>query len=88
MLIKERYDRKELLGEGAFGSIYLVYDRETKENAAMKIYKELRQFREEKEIWEMCGEISEAVKILDYFEENETGFLVMEYLPGGTLKEA
>lgn len=85
-LINGRYEKERLLGEGTFGTIYLVKNIETDEKAAIKVFKDFNQFIEEKKIWEMTGEISGVVKILESFEENETGFLVMEYLPGGTLK--
>ena len=87
ILIGNRYEKKKLLGEGSFGNIFLVGDKISGKEAAIKVFKDKEQFLDEKKIWKLCEGIPGIVQILDSFEENDSGFLVMEYLPGGTLKE-
>lgn len=81
------YEYQVCLGEGAFGKIYKVYDKRTEREAALKIYKDLKQFRNEVELWKTAQHTQGLVDIYEFFEENGTGCLVMEYLSGGSLKE-
>lgn len=45
-----------------------------------------KRFYDEAKVLYACSEIPDVVKILDYFQENNTVYLVMEYIDGITLK--
>lgn len=60
-----------------------VYPGETKRF----YYKELENFMEEAKRLAKCIQIRQIVKIFDCFLENETGYLVMEYLTGKSVKD-
>lgn len=45
-----------------------------------------RRFYDEAKTLYACGDIPAVVKILDYFQENNTAYFVMEYLDGPTLR--
>lgn len=49
--------------------------------------KEKRTFIEEARILAMCNELPGIVKVRDYFQENNTCYIVMEFLEGTTLKD-
>lgn len=83
----ECYEYQVCLGEGAFGTIYKVYDKIMGREAALKVYKNLEQFHNECKLWKTAQKMPGLVDIYDCFEENGTGYLVMEYLSGGSLKE-
>jgi serine/threonine protein kinase len=89
-----RYHILEQLGEGGMASVYKAMDTVLKREVAVKVILPQRQFSEmfirrfEREA-KALAQLSHPniVKILDYGEENGLPFLVMEYLPGGTLKQ-
>ena len=84
--LKERYRPEEILGEGGFGTIWLVYDRQKENRAALKIFRRAGGQREAEILAEARG-IPGVVNLLDSFREGETEYLAMEYLEGGSLKE-
>lgn len=86
-VVKDCYEYRECLGEGAFGTIYKVHSKTLGREAALKVYKDLEQFHKEAEIWKMARNLSGMVDVYELFEENGTGYLAMEYLSGGSLKE-
>ena len=45
-----------------------------------------KRFYEEAKVLYACSEIPDVVEILDYFQENNTVYFVMEYIRGVTLK--
>lgn len=84
-VLKERYVPTDVLGAGAFGTTYLAWDTVENRKTAVKVCS--GDFAEEARLLKEGGHIPGLVKILDFFEENGQGFLVLEYLSGGTLKE-
>lgn len=89
-VLKERYVLGVTLGQGAFGITYLAWDEELQRKTAIKVYSaehDLSAFEREVEILKESGKIDGLVEVYDFFEEDGQGFLVMEYLSGGTLKE-
>lgn len=89
-----RYTLLEKLGEGGMATVYNAYDAHRGINVAIKII--LPSRRDSKEFLERFTIESKAVaqlshtnivKVLDYGEINGSPYLVMEYVPGGTLKE-
>lgn len=89
-----RYTLLEKLGEGGMATVYNAYDAHRGINVAIKII--LSSRRDSKEFLERFEVESKAVaqlshtnivKVLDYGEINGSPYLVMEYVPGGTLKD-
>ena len=84
-----KYEVVEPIGEGGFGMVYKGFDPFIKRHVAIKTCtspdKELRQryFREA----EIAGRLDHPniVRIFDFGTEDETPFLVQEYLGGGDL---
>lgn len=90
-MLKSRYQIREQIGHGAFGVIYHALDEENDREIAIKVWKtgsETEIFSYENSPFLRREEqIPGIVKIYDYFEKAGMNFLVMEYLPGGTLKQ-
>lgn len=92
-----RYHILEALGEGGMASVYKAYDLRLKREVALKVIRKgafpaeqiermlLRFDREARSLAQLAH--PNIVRVLDYGEEDGTPYLVMEYLPGGTLKE-
>lgn len=89
-MLKSGYLIREQIGQGAFGVIYHALDEKNHREAAIKVWKagsETEIFSNENSPFFREEHIPGIVKIYDYFEKAGMNFLVMEYLPGGTLKE-
>lgn len=89
-MVKSGYLIREQIGQGAFGVIYHALDEKNHREAAIKVWKagsETEIFSYENSPFLREERIPGIVKIYDYFEKAGMNFLVMEYLPGGTLKE-
>ncbi|KAH8300812.1 hypothetical protein KR059_009475 [Drosophila kikkawai] len=79
---------KGLIGQGYFGNVHLVVERQTNDIYAMKKIKKsvvtTSQVKEERDI--MSIRHSEWLINLQYaFQDNDNLYLVMEYMPGGDL---
>ena len=90
----DRYHVVEKLGEGGMAAVYKAFDTRLERHVALKIilhgYQASGQFlkRFEREARALARlSHPNIVKVHDYGEHNGTPYLVMEYLPGGTLKE-
>jgi serine/threonine protein kinase len=91
-----RYHILEQLGEGGMATVYKAYDTRLERNVALKVLRTelfspvllqevLQRFeREAKSLAKLSH--PNIVNILDYGEYEGLPYLVMEYLPGGTLK--
>ncbi len=91
-----RYHIIEQLGEGGMATVYKAYDTQLEREVAIKVIRidafppavlerMLKRFeREAKAMAKMSH--PGIVKVYDYGEFEGTPYLVMEYLPGGTLK--
>jgi len=89
-----RYHIIEQLGEGGMATVFKAYDVRLERYVAIKFIRSelaidstfLHRFhREAKALAQLSH--PNIVKVLDYGEHNFSPYLVMEYLPGGTLKE-
>ena len=92
-----RYQILELLGEGGMATVYKAYDTHLERDVAIKVIRRdafppnqldliLKRFEREAK---SLGRLSHPniVGVIDYGEHEGSPFLVMVYLPGGTLKD-
>ncbi len=84
----------ELLGSGGMGKVYKAVDSETKKIVALKVLNpELLKDPENRRRLSAEGHLLASfnhphiVKVFEIGESNDRGFIAMEYLNGGTLKE-
>lgn len=90
--VKERYEIVEKIGQGAYGSVYLVRDREAGRHLALKTISKARAARQpegacvmaERRILGLAG-ATWLVRLEEAFQDELFLYLVMEYLPGGDL---
>lgn len=88
-----RYHILEQLGEGGMAVVYKAYDTRLERNVAIKVIlpgkehteKFLKRFEREAKVLAQLNHPN-IVKIIDYGEYEGLPYLVMEYIPGGTLK--
>jgi basic membrane protein A len=92
-----RYHLTQQLGEGGMATVYKAFDMRLERDVAVKILRTeqfspvqleqvLQRFdREAKSLGKLSH--SNIVSVLDYGEHESIPYLVMEYLPGGTLKQ-
>ena len=92
-----RYHILEQLGEGGMATVYKAYDTRLETDVAMKVIRtenilpstlerSLKRFeREAKALARLTH--PNIVKVTDYGEYEDKPYLVMPYLPGGTLKQ-
>ena len=88
--LKGQYTLKEVIGQGAFGVIYRGWDEKNQRDIAVKIWsegKETEILETGDVLFRESGRVSGMVQLYDFFTKAGMNFLVMEYLPGGTLKD-
>ncbi len=87
-----KYRILELLGHGGFADVYLGEHIYLHTQAAIKVLhtqldvKEIEQFRNEALLIAHLTH-PHIIRVLDYDVENAAPFLVMDYAPGGTLRQ-
>jgi serine/threonine protein kinase len=93
----DRYEILELLGKGGMAMVYKAYDTRLERELAIKIIRRdafppedlhdvTKRFeREAKSLARLSH--PNIVKVMDYGEYEGSPFLVLEYFPGGTLKQ-
>ncbi len=89
-----RYHILEQLGEGGMAVVYKAYDTRLERNVAIKIIMPYRQHTEKflqrfQREARALAKLSHPniLKIFDYGEHDDTPYLVMEYIQGGTLSQ-
>ena len=89
-----RYHILEQLGEGGMATVYKAYDTRLERPVAVKVILPMREHSEkflkrfEREAKSLAGlSHPNIVKVLDYGEHEGLPYIVMEYVPGGMLKE-
>lgn len=100
LLLRDRYRIIQALGQGGFGATFLAANvslpgqpscviKQLRPNASaphvLDMAREL--FRREAETLGRIGTHPQIPSLLDYFEENETFYLVQEYVSGSTLQQ-
>ena len=93
-IIAERYMLKELIGQGGMADVYLAYDQILKRTVAIKIMRSsltgdpvyVTRFHREASAAAALSH-KNIVEIYDVGEEGNDYYIVMEYVPGQTLKE-
>ncbi len=94
-MIQNRYQVETTIGSGGMGTVYRCLDTQTNEKVALK---ELNReaVRQDPALLERFAREGEALKLVAHpnivqvkgtFTENDTHYLVMEYVPGGSLKD-
>src|SRR5512135_2705512 len=92
-----RYHILEQLGEGGMATVYRAYDTRLERDVAIKVIRTdqfapailervLKRFEREAKALARLSHPN-IVKVLDFGEHEGSPYLVLEYLPGGTLKE-
>src|SRR5215211_64321 len=92
-LVGERYEISHLLGAGGMGRVYLARDRSLSRDVALKVLDErhaenpefVERFRREAKAAASLSHPN-MLTVYDAGEDDETPYIAMEYLPGGTLK--
>lgn len=93
-ILADRYELKELIGQGGMADVYLAYDDILKREVAVKILRSsltgnpiyiTRFHREARAAAALCHR--NIVEIYDVGEEDDLYYIVMEYVCGQTLKE-
>lgn len=95
LLLDNRYEIHTPLGEGVMGTVYRGVDLETGQDVAIKHLKMaliqeypemLARFERESQILRQLDHPN-IVKLLATIQEDKQHYLIMEYMPGGTLSE-
>lgn len=91
-ILCNKYEVLKTIAEGGLGVVYLVKDLHLNKLAAVKVGKNPGNEREREFAFrerEVLKELSHPALpgIIDYFEERENSFLVMEYVEGITLEQ-
>ena len=94
-LLPPRYQEPRLIGRGGMGAIYLARDESLDREVAVKVLEERYaqdddfrgRFTREALAAARLGKAPSTVTIFDVGEWNGRPFIVMEYLPGGSLAD-
>lgn len=96
--IRNRYKIEKVLDYGGFGITYLAKDTELCQGVVLKKYcpsedkkisyeKGKKDFLREARTLSALSDVTAIVRVLDYFEEDEDAYIVMEYVRGLTLRK-
>lgn len=94
-LIHKRYQLADEIGTGGMGTVYRGIDQETGETVAIKRLKSeaiasdpgmIERFAREAEALRQLNHPN-IVKVLETLQDNGSHYLVMEYVPGGDLRQ-
>ena len=93
-LVRERYEISHLLGAGGMGRVFLARDRLLSREVALKVLDDrhaenpefVERFRREAKAAASLAHPN-MVTVYDAGEDDETPYIAMEHVPGGTLKD-
>jgi formylglycine-generating enzyme required for sulfatase activity/tRNA A-37 threonylcarbamoyl transferase component Bud32 len=96
-ILNNRYRIEEMLGQGGMATVYLGYDTLLERQVAVKLIRKeafgldvlegvLKRFEREVKTLARLSHTN-IINIHDYGDYQSSPYLVMEYLPGGTLKD-
>ncbi|MEA5078123.1 MAG: protein kinase [Anaerolineaceae bacterium] len=89
-VLKERYKIVKQLGAGGMGEVFLAQDESLDTQVAIKINHNLNESTSAQFIREarLLASLKHPnlPRVIDYFTENDTQYLVMDYIPGDDLK--
>ena len=93
-MLANRYDMKDVIGAGGMGMVYLAEDTQTGQPVAVKLLKQEAVQHEPKVLERFLreGEALRAlnhpniVKMFEMVEKDDSHFIIMEYVSGGSLK--
>ena len=92
-----RYELRQVIGEGGMATVFRAFDQRLERDVALKLFRRdsfspavarrmLKRFdREAKALARLSH--ANIVEILDYGSFEDSLFLVMKFMPGGTLKD-
>ena len=94
MIISNRYHVRSMIGQGGMADVYLAYDDILKRDVAVKILREslsddpvhVERFKREANAVALIAHRN-IVKIFDVGDEGNKHYIIMEYVPGQTLKD-
>lgn len=90
-VLKNRYKVTELLGQGGMGEVYLAMDETLDTKVAVKANHNLSEHTSAQFIREarLLASLKHPnlPRVIDYFTENDSQYLVMDFIPGDNLKE-
>lgn len=86
-------DKYKCIGKGSYGYVTLVKKKETNDVRAMKVISKRNSKNPEKENEQMKREVNihknlahpNIIQLLDYFEDTQNLYLIMEYAENGNL---
>jgi len=91
LILKERYQIKELLGQGGMGEVYLADDLSLDTQVAVKINHNLNDTASNQFIREarLLASLKHPnlPRVIDYFSDDNCQILVMDYIPGNDLRK-
>ncbi len=91
-VLQGRYEIERLLGQGGFGAVYLAKQTLLRRSVAIKetLYhddpRHVSRFEQEAELLARVDHRA-LPRVMDYFQEADCSYLVMQYVPGESLGE-
>ena len=89
--LSDDYEMVKKISKATFGDIYLVYHNKTKTKRCLKVYKKMKmestnqnKFEEEIELIKKLDHPN-IFEIYEFYDDEETFYLITEYLEGGEL---
>ena len=93
-IFSDYYELQKVIGEGAYGIVYLGINKKTGEKVAIKTIDKVKisnlkskeYIMNEIDILKKCYHPN-IVRLLDHFEDKDYIYIVLEYIEGGTLRD-